>query len=448
MALIGRMCWNAGMRTTDGELPRDVPAGRPDVAGAAMVEAACPPLGPGGRWAAAGHVLFYGMLAVATGLALARPLAAPARAAVVAGLTLLLGAWHRYWMVRRGRRLAGSAALRAVYFGGAALLWTALLALDAAYELLGVTAVVQILGYLPWRSALLASALAALLGHAPYILRGGLNPDHLLWSAAGLAMLALIVAALRATVDQSLRRQQLIGELTAARRELAAAERRAGVLEERQRIAGEIHDTLAQAFTSIVMLLEAAQALREPQPAAAGHVEQALQTARDGLQEARRLVWALRPESLERVALPDALARAAAGLARQTGLAARTVVTGDARRLPAEVEITLLRAAQEALANVRRHARAREVTVTLSYLDDRVALDVRDDGTGFDPAALPAGPGRQGGLGLVAMRERAEALGGSLTVESAPGQGAALLVELPIRPDARAAEAPRREAAT
>ena len=123
--------------------------------------------------------------------------------------------------------------------------------------------------------------------------------------------------------------------------------------------------------------------------------------------------------------------RATSQLAHQTGIAARTVVTGEARRLPATLEITLLRAAQEALANVRRHARARQVTVTLSYMEDIAVLDVCDDGVGFDPGALPMEPGRQGGLGFVAMRERVEALQGTLTVESAPGQGSTLVVELP-----------------
>jgi signal transduction histidine kinase len=121
---------------------------------------------------------------------------------------------------------------------------------------------------------------------------------------------------------------------------------------------------------------------------------------------------------------------------------ARAVVIGQARPLAAEVEVAVLRAAQEALANVRRHARARQVVVTLSYMDDVVLLDVCDDGVGFDPAAQQVDATRAG-LGLVGMRERVEVLQGSLTMESSPGQGCTLRLELPTRVDAPA-EVPER----
>jgi len=147
-------------------------------------------------------------------------------------------------------------------------------------------------------------------------------------------------------------------------------------------------------------------------------------------------VWDLRPEALERGTLGEALARLTAQLGEQTGVAAHAVVTGEAGALPPQVEVTLLRVAQEALANVRRHARAREVTVTLSYMEDEVALDVQDDGQGFAPVMyVGAGPG--GGLGLTTMRERVEALGGTLTVESAPGEGSTVVAQLPSHGPAR-----------
>ncbi len=211
------------------------------------------------------------------------------------------------------------------------------------------------------------------------------------------------------------------------------AGRRAGVLEERQRLAHEIHDTLAQGFTSIVTNLEAAEgALKRDHSALRRHLDQALAVARESLSEARRLVWALRPEPLEDASLPEALRRLAERWSSSSGVPAEVFVTGEPRSLPADSEVTLLRVAQEALANVRKHARAGRVAITLSYIGDRVVLDVRDDGVGFDPSSLPPGTGGSG-FGLRSMRERVGRAGGTLSVESAPGEGTALSAEVPVR---------------
>ncbi|MCU0493492.1 MAG: sensor histidine kinase [Chloroflexaceae bacterium] len=226
-------------------------------------------------------------------------------------------------------------------------------------------------------------------------------------------------------------RQQTIGELETTRRELATAEREAGVLEERQRLARDIHDTLAQNFTSIVMHLEAAEA---GLPAEAGsarqHVEQARRSAREGLSESRRLVGALRPELLEGASLPEALGRLAQQWSGASGVAATATVTGTVRPLPPQLEVTLLRVAQEALANVRKHAQASNVTLTLSFMDDELILDVQDDGVGFDPNQPHRSNGQNGGYGLTSMRERVGQLGGTLSVESAPGEGTTVVVEV------------------
>jgi signal transduction histidine kinase len=211
--------------------------------------------------------------------------------------------------------------------------------------------------------------------------------------------------------------------------------RQIGVLAERQRLARKIHDTLAQGFTSIVMHLEAAeQALPASPETALGHIDWARGTARESLAEARRVVWALRPDILEGASLPEAIEHLVGRWSEESGVTASTDVTGTARPLPTHAEATLLRATQEALANVRKHARARNVAVTLSYMVDMVALDVRDDGVGFDPAQNPRDNGNAaGGFGLAAMRERVEQQGGKLIIESVPGEGATLVVELPIR---------------
>jgi signal transduction histidine kinase len=210
--------------------------------------------------------------------------------------------------------------------------------------------------------------------------------------------------------------------------------RQIGVLAERQRLAREIHDTLAQGFTSIVMHLEAAeQALPASPETALSHLDWARGTARESLAEARRVVWALRPDILEGASLPQAIEHLVERWSEESGMTASADVTGTPRPLPTHAEATLLRATQEALANVRKHARARNVAVTLSYMADMVALDVRDDGVGFDPALASRDKGNvAGGFGLAAMRERVEQQGGKMIIESAPGEGATLVVELPI----------------
>jgi signal transduction histidine kinase len=215
--------------------------------------------------------------------------------------------------------------------------------------------------------------------------------------------------------------------------------RRAGLIGERQRLAHEIHDTLAQGFASIIMNLEAADAILPTghSTQAQWHLGQARLTARESLAEARRLVWALRPKLLEEAPLPDALSRLTERWSEASSIAVHTTVTGAPRPLPPEVEATLFRVAQEALTNVRKHARADRTALTLSYMHDRVALDTRDDGVGFDPgkAGDVTGSTREGGFGLGTMRERVERLGGTLSIESAPGEGTTLAVELPLAVD-------------
>ena len=207
--------------------------------------------------------------------------------------------------------------------------------------------------------------------------------------------------------------------------------RRSGMIGERRRLAREIHDTLIQGFASIVMNLEAAEGSLDAPPGPVSlHMDEARATAREGLSEARRIVWALRPEVLEGAPLPEALSRLAARWSEACDARADVAVTGEAAPLPTEVEVTLLRAAQEAMTNVRKHARARRTVLTLSYMGDRVTLDVTDDGVGCAPGATEVGP--EGGFGLRAMRERIEGAGGTLLVESEVGGGTTLVAGLPV----------------
>jgi signal transduction histidine kinase len=226
---------------------------------------------------------------------------------------------------------------------------------------------------------------------------------------------------------ESEKRAELITELEASQAEVAQLSQVAGATAERERLAGEIHDTLAQGFTSIVTLLQAAQAQFDPDPAAARrHVELAVRSARENLQEARRLVAATAPGELADRSLADAVERAAERFAEETGVPAAHSTAGTPRKVPAETEIVLLRAAQELLANVRRHAGAGAVSVHLDYTDPgAVALRVTDDGTGFDPAGVG-----EASYGLRMMRTRAERLDGSVEVASGPA-GTTVSVTLP-----------------
>ncbi|GGY37003.1 histidine kinase [Streptomyces omiyaensis] len=229
------------------------------------------------------------------------------------------------------------------------------------------------------------------------------------------------------------RLEQALAENATLQAQLVLQAREAGVADERRRLAAEIHDTLAQGLTGIIAQLQAAEAA-DPRQARVHH-RRAAALARHSLGEARRSVQNLGPAALEHDTLPDALEKTVGAWAERTGIRARFTPTGTAHPLHDEVAATLLRIAQEALANAERHSGATRAGVTLSYMGDEVVLDVRDDGRGFDPAAPPV-PGAHGGFGLAGMRARAERLAGALAVESAPGEGTAISVRVPLAPHA------------
>jgi len=292
--------------------------------------------------------------------------------------------------------------------------------------------------------------------------------------------------------EQNDRRARLVTELSEANRKLTASleenaglhaqllaqAREAGVLDERQRMAREIHDTLAQGLTGIITQLEAAGQAGTPAQQWRHHFDSAIRLARESLSEARRSVHALQPEPLEMARLPDALAEVAERWSARSGVATQVTTTGRVRPMRPEIEVALLRTTQEALANVAKHARASRVGLTLSYMDDEVALDIRDDGVGFelpgqgaganggtpgreravpgqgpvagerrrgpgpvgrrllDGGPGPGGPGRPHGegFGLTAMRQRVEGLAGTLEIESEIGTGTAISASVPAIP--------------
>ncbi len=284
----------------------------------------------------------------------------------------------------------------------------------------------------PARWSVFAVAVTAIL---PLLAKGGWGPDTRTPAWVLIASIAgpMLYAAWFAGAESEKRRktnarlETALAENAGLHAQLLAQAREAGQLEERRRMAREIHDTLAQGLTGIVTQLQAADLAAEPERAE--RLAKVHTLAKDSLSEARRAVQALRPEPLDS-GLPDALAELGRRFADTAGTPVRTETTGEARPLLPELEVTLYRVAQEALANAGKHARASRVDVTLSYSDDVVMLDIVDDGAGFAPGDRGDGTG----FGLEAMRQRVHRVAGTLAIESTPGGGTAVNAQVPAIP--------------
>jgi signal transduction histidine kinase len=315
---------------------------------------------------------------------------------------------------------------------------------------------------------------------------------YLFFVASVVVLVAVFSHLGEVTAERSDERRRMVERLRETIREneglqaqLLVQAHEAGVHDERERMAREIHDTLAQGFVGIITQLQAAERAADGAVGSAGSASQgteaagsaastvgnavpgeadraewrlrvadAIRLARENLAEARRSVHALGPAPLEAAPLPEALAGLTAEWSRLNGVRADFTATGPVRPLHGEVEAALLRTVQESLSNVARHAGATRVGVTLSYMEDLVVLDVRDDGVGFgaDPAPQPdpgSGPrsdpapgsgrasgegGTNGGFGLTSMRQRVARLAGTLEIESEPGAGTAVRVAVPAVP--------------
>ncbi|MGY0019609.1 sensor histidine kinase [Streptomyces sp. cg35] len=369
------------------------------------------------------HLLMAGLLALVVARGLTGRSAEPV-AAVVA-VTVALGAVYAAGPLMPAVRATRAGA--ACWLAALGAVWAALLVLSPDALWLAFPLYFLLLHLLPARWSVPAVVLAAGAAIASYVGHGAaLNPGAFIGPLLGAAVAVATVLGYQALYRESERRRRLIEELIATRAELADAERAAGTLAERERLAREIHDTLAQGLSSIQLLLRAAQRDLPGDSPAAGHIEQARSTAQDNLAEARRFVRALTPPDLANGSLAGALERLCA---TAPGLVARFTTSGTPLALPTPYEVALLRIAQSALGNTVRHAHASRAEITLSFMETSVALDVVDDGRGFDPDLAVPG---DGGFGLPAMRARVRALGGTFTVESAPGQGTAVAVTLPV----------------
>lgn len=321
------------------------------------------------------------------------------------------------------------------WVGAVCLIWAVLTCTAPSFAWSAVPLAFAALEVLAFRYAVVVVVLmTALVGVAGLRISDGFDPT-LVAGPVGIGLVTVL--AYRALEREAITRQRLLDDLTAAQSELTRAQRQAGALAERTRLSREIHDSVGQGLSSINLLLNAADEDWERRPGTARkHVRMAATTAREGLDEVRRVVRDLAPTTIETHGSSDALATALRALLERSNVAvdASLRVDGTARQLPEPVAGAILQTARGALANVLEHAQASRVVLTLTYQVDEVILDIRDDGVGFDPAKS----GRRGarGHGLPGILDRASTLGGHASIESAPGEGTSLSVALPA-PNAR-----------
>jgi signal transduction histidine kinase len=348
------------------------------------------------------------------------------------GLNFLLAAVYATGLAFWGRLRRG----RAVWLGVLLLLWlsqmmVAPVAIRPAFAWCALP-----LACLAVRALAPPASLGVIAGISAVLLAaaaqpGGFEPDSAIAPIAGVWAAA---ALYRGQVRDTEIRQHLIDQLRSTRSELARQHRTAGALAERNRLAREIHDTLAQELGASRTLLQAAERDWPAHPdRARTRVRMVTETLGDNLVEVRRMIADLSPPELDDHDLPAALGALCVREQRcGTAGEVRFRSLGETRPLPDELTATLLRVAQGALANIRDHAHACQVTVTLCQNDDEVTLQVRDDGVGFTPDRVATAPMR--GFGLPGMRQRLQVYGGALSVASTPGGGTLVTGRLPLHP--------------
>lgn len=397
-----------------------------------------------GDWNRLWHALPLALLGVATLIAVLDSSTPPQARIVTVALAAAVAGWH-WWMVLAHPQWPEKAlAPMAVYFTGLIVLTWSLAARHPAYTLLVIACFPMSFAALPgWYAYLGVAATALVAAGGPSALLNSGDSWPSLLVAAGAALAAFLGWIIRAMETEVGRRRAANLALESANARLArlgeenaelqgkllAAARQTGVAGERGRMAREIHDTVAQGLAGIVTQLEAAEEAASDPDAVRHRLGVARSLARESLTEVRRSLNDLRPGPLAESRLPEALSALVSGWSAAHEVPATLTVTGTARLLHPEVEVTLFRAVQEALANVARHARASKTGVTLSYMEDVVVADVRDDGAGFAPQEANGT-----GFGLTAMRQRVVRLAGDVEVESAPGQGTAVSVSVPAIP--------------
>ncbi|PRB43850.1 sensor histidine kinase [Arthrobacter sp. MYb23] len=381
---------------------------------------------------------------------------APSAVAVVAGLGLsaLLALVYLSGTLLEKRHASDSTRFNPTpyarwWLGAVMLLWLLLLLVSSDFAWVAFPLFFLQLHLLPRGLALPAIAVstALLVGtlwfHSRGSSDGGLQLAMVLGPVFGAVFAVVTGLAYRALFVEAENQRAVADELRRTRAELAQTQHDAGMLAERGRLAREIHDTLAQGFSSIILMGRSAEkALDDGDVTVAKERLRTVQdTASANLAEARSFVRGLRSPDLEESGLVDTLRRLCGkteteAAARGSALRCRFELVGTPAELPNTYQTTLLRAAQASLANVWAHARAGTAVVTLAFLGAEVTLDVFDDGIGFEPStAAGTARGDGTGVGLQSLRERLAALNGSLEIESAPGEGTVVAIRVPLPAD-------------
>lgn len=357
-------------------------------------------------------------------------------AVIISGLAIL--GWHAVGTILPSRALPQRLAVG--WLIGFAVIWGTAVAVSAEFVWLAFLLWLLAGHLLPLRWGLVFSALVlAVVVVAPILHQNTTTYANVFGPLIGGIFAFGISRGYLQLLRDAAERELLVASLTRAQQEmaelqdeLALAQRQSGAITERTRISRDIHDTVAQSLSSI-RLLSHAEASRTDDPSAIRTLNQVETLASDSLADVRRIVAALVPAELENGALPAALQRMLDRSHAETGVQTDLRVDDSLPLLPTEVEVALLRTAQSALANVRLHARASRVVMSLIDADDSVRLDIIDDGNGFDVAAWEQTAGSEtSSYGLRFMRARLRELGGGLDIESSPGAGTAISAHLPI----------------
>lgn len=378
----------------------------------------------------------YGLLLGLTGFAVARAFIVVSPNAVwtlVVGLAFIGVYLSGTWLAQKQEVASQKRRFTSVWLAALTVLWAVLIWLSPEGAYLVFPLFFLYLHILPGARGVTAVVVTAAFAILALGLHSGFSVGGVVGPLVGAGVALLIGFAYRALQREAEERERLLSELIRTRQLLAKTEREQGALAERARLAREIHDTVAQGLSSIQMLLRAAE--RDTPEPSAGYVRLARETAAVGLADTRQIVRELTPSRLD-----DGLAAALRRLGNeQSKLSSIPIeVTSEDLDLPMSSQTALLRIAQGALSNVIRHANATTITVKLKREKDTVCLIVHDDGQGFDAMGTVTSTSTRDSFGLQAMQERVGQLDGSLTIDSARGQGTSVTAQLPLMPESGA----------